>query len=80
MLNSIIGIIGMCFILAGFFLEDSGKLNRKDYKYQIINLSGASLLFYYSYTLNSVVFMILNAVWAAVALYYLMKYRTQKGL
>jgi hypothetical protein len=73
MIDLIIGIIGMTCILLAFVLEDFGKIKRGGNHYNILNLVGSSFLIYYSITLKSIVFIILNAVWAVVAVYFLIR-------
>ena len=68
MINTTIGIVGMCFILAAFFLDEFfKKWNINTLQYNVLNLIGAALLIYYAYSLMSWPFLILNCVWFIVA-------------
>ncbi len=70
--ETIIGIIGMVFILAAFILiEVSGYLTRDSKWYNIMNILGSVFLIFYAYALSSWPFLILNAVWAMTALWKL---------
>lgn len=65
----IIGSTGAALLLLGFTLLNVEKIKRESYGYQLINFVAASMLLAYAIILNSLPFMILNGVWAAVALY-----------
>ena len=68
MINLIIGIVGMCFILVAFILDEFiKKFNQDTIQYNSLNIIGAGLLIYYAFSLSSVPFMILNVVWLVVA-------------
>ncbi len=67
-IDTIIGIIGVLFILVGFVLNQRHKLNQDSFIYDGINFIGAGLLVIYSILLNSVPFTILNLVWAGMSL------------
>ncbi len=73
-LNLLIGIFGMIGILIAFVMDEFYKeWNQKTVRYNLTNLIGAGLLIYYSYTLSSIPFIILNAVWLIVAGYKLIE-------
>lgn len=65
---TIIGIIGMCLILIGFLLNQTGTLNQEMLSYDLINLIGSILLVAYAINGNAWPFVILNAVWALYSL------------
>ena len=72
MINLIIGIVGMCFILIAFILDEFiKKFNQDTIQYNSLNIIGAALLTYYAFSLNSVPFIILNVVWFVVAAFKL---------
>ena len=72
--NFIIGIIGMAFILIAFVLDEFvQKWNQNTLQYNILNIMGSFLLAYYAYTLPSIPFIILNAVWLAAAVVKLVR-------
>ncbi len=60
----LIGIIGMCFLLIAFLLNQIGKWDVDDLQYDLFNALGSILLLIYAYMLNSIPFIIVNLVWA----------------
>jgi len=74
MTYTIIGIIGLFLILTAFFLENSGRLNRKDIKYDSLNLIGATFLIIYAINLKSTIFIILNGAWLLISLKDIIKW------
>jgi len=68
MIDTIIGTVGMLFILTAFILDEFvKKFNPNTAQYNILNIIGSGLLIYYSYTLDSWPFFILNLVWLITA-------------
>jgi hypothetical protein len=68
MIDLIIGFIGMLTILTAFLLDEFMKsFNQDTVKYNLLNIIGASFLIYYSYTLSSWPFAILNSIWVIAA-------------
>lgn len=67
----IVGIIGMIFLLTAFALNLFKKVTQDSSIYNIFNIIGAGLLAYYAYALNSIPFLILEAVWILFAVYKL---------
>jgi len=66
--NLLLGIAGMCLILAAFILDEFyKKWNQNTIRYNLCNLLGSGLLLYYAVTLNSWPFIILNGVWLITA-------------
>lgn len=79
MINTIIGIIGLLFILSAFILDEfSKKFNQDTVQYNVFNMIGSALLAWYAYTLNGWPFVVLNIVWFLVAGYKLVKIITKK--
>jgi len=76
--STIIGIIGLSLLLLAFVLNLLKKIKQNSKTYNLINFLGASLLTYYSYTLNNAIFFILELVWAIFALYFLIKLTIKK--
>ncbi len=72
----VIGTAGMILILLAFVLDLLNKLDDDTKLYNLMNLAGAALLFYYAYYLFSLPFMILQSVWAGFAGYKLIKIST----
>ena len=67
MQDVIIGSLGLIFILVAFLLDEIHDISNT-YYYNIINLVGAVMLLYYSFSLKSTPFIILQSVWGLVAL------------
>ena len=68
---AIVGIIGMIFLLTAFALNLFKKVTQDSLTYNIFNIIGAGLLACYAYALNSVPFLILEAIWISFAVYKL---------
>ena len=71
--ETIIGAVGAGLILVAFLLSSLNKLHRSSYRYIAINGSGATLLLYYGWVTNTIVFVVLNVIWLIVEVYYLTK-------
>jgi len=67
MIVDIIGISGAAIILLAFVMNQLHKWKDTDLSYDVSNAFGSLLLIVYSYYLNSIPFIILNAVWFAVS-------------
>lgn len=67
----IVGVIGMIFLLTAFALNLFKKVTQDSLIYNIFNIIGAGLLAYYAYALNSIPFLILQAIWISFAVYKL---------
>ena len=67
----IIGVIGMIFLLTAFALNLFKKVTQDSLIYNLFNIIGAGLLAYYAYALDSVPFLILEAIWILFAVYKL---------
>ncbi|MFA4982672.1 MAG: hypothetical protein WC588_00500 [Candidatus Micrarchaeia archaeon] len=63
-----IGAFGVFILLAAFFLNTFGRLRPNSIAYAAANLIGAMLNCWASYQINYLPFVILEAVWALVAL------------
>jgi len=70
-----IGSVGVFLILLAYVLNAAGKLGTKDLIYILLNLIGASLACYASVLMDYVPFIILEAVWATVSLFSLIRYK-----
>jgi len=69
----IIGSIGAAILLLAFALEQFGVVSDKSYAYDGANVLGSALLGYYAWVGQVWPFIVLEAVWALVALYYIGK-------
>ncbi|HLC52749.1 MAG TPA: hypothetical protein VJI98_05885 [Candidatus Nanoarchaeia archaeon] len=68
MVNTIIGIIGLIFILAAFVLDEFfKKFNQDTVHYNLFNILGSVSLIIYSFQLMAWPFLILNIVWLLTA-------------
>ncbi|MBI3032061.1 hypothetical protein HYY69_01190 [Candidatus Woesearchaeota archaeon] len=63
-----VGLSGMSLILLAFIMNQFHKWHDDDLIYDIVNVLGSGLLFMYAYLLNSMPFMVLNAVWFLISL------------
>lgn len=77
-LDTVLGLGGMTLILIGFIAEELEKMNDQSPLYNLINLVGAGLLAWYAFTLASIPFLVLNIIWALVALWKLARERTPR--
>jgi hypothetical protein len=74
----VVGTIGALLVLFGFTRITSGKWNGKSKIYELDNLLGASLLAVYQFHYKVYITMVLNLIWAAVALRGLNSYRQRR--
>jgi len=72
-----IGSIGVFQVLLAYFLNITGKLSTKNLVFIVLNLIGATMACTASVLLNYWPFIILEGVWALVALYSLMRYKVK---
>jgi len=63
-----LGAIGVFLILAAYFLNVTGKIDSKSFRYVILNFVGAVLACVASILLHYIPFIILEAMWALVSL------------
>ena len=75
----IIGITGASLILLAFFLNQTGKWSVGNVKYDFLNGVGSLLMVIYAVLLDSIPFLILNAVWALVSLKDVFKYLVKRN-
>ena len=68
MFYELIGIIGMLLILIAYALNQMHKWNQADLKYDFTNFLGGIMLFVYAFSIQSIPFLVLQAVWALVSL------------
>ena len=65
---TIIGVLGASIILVAFLLNQFGKWSTESRSYDLANTIGSGILMYYAYLLDSLPFLVLNAVWFLVSL------------
>jgi hypothetical protein len=66
--DQIVQIIGALLILAGFILTQANVLDARSYLYLILNLAGAAILAVLAFQAQRWGFVLLEGVWALVAL------------
>ena len=66
--DQIVQIVGALLILAGFILSQANLLDAKSISYQILNLAGAAILTVLAFQAQRWGFVLLEGVWAVVAL------------
>lgn len=71
--ENIINSLGVSLILLAFLLLTIKKLKPEDKAYNLLNLVGAGLACYGSYLINAIPFVLLEGIWALVALFGLLK-------
>ena len=69
-----LGFIGVFLILLAYFLNVSEKISNKGLSFILLNMIGAMLACLASMLLDYLPFVILEAVWALVSLYSLIKF------
>lgn len=67
-----LGVIGAVMLLFGFYRVNSGKWSNKSFWYELDNVIGASLIIIYQIRYHAFVTVVVNAIWALVALWGLL--------
>ena len=70
---NIVNSAGVFLILTAFFLLILGKVRPDNRGYLVMNLIGAGLACYGSWLINAIPFVVLEAIWATVALVGILK-------
>ena len=65
----IIGAMGSALCGGGFVLHKLGVVQNDSWTYDLANLFGASFLVFYAYSIASWPFVVVEGIWALVALY-----------
>ncbi len=66
--DQVIQIVGAVLILAGFILNQTSRLDATSYGYLLLNLAGAAILAVLAFQGQRWGFVLLEGVWALVAL------------
>ncbi len=74
----LIGILGAALLLVAFALDELDILADHSPGFNLLNLLGAGLLAWYAVLLDSWPFILLEGIWALIALRYLVKAVSQK--
>ncbi len=64
----VINTIGVSLILLAFFLLTIRRIHISSFSYNILNLVGAGMACYGSWLISAIPFVVLEGVWALVAL------------
>ena len=70
-----IGFIGVFQILLAYYLNVTGRLDKNDLTFILLNLIGASMACLASVLMKYLPFIILEGVWTIVSLFSLVKYK-----
>lgn len=70
-MDQVLAAVGAALILLAFFLLQTGRVDAQHRPYQLTNLVGAVLLATAAFMTESWAFVVLNVVWALVALWAL---------
>ena len=68
--TTLIGVAGAALVLLGFVMTQFHEWKGDYFIYELCNFLGSLLLMVYAILLHSYPFLVLNGVWAAVALWY----------
>lgn len=78
-IHGIFAIAGLLLLLGAFTLNSLGKINRKGYLYNLMNLFGGGFLAWHSIEIKSIPFTLLQSVWTLIAAYGLIKHIFRKN-
>jgi len=81
MLANSIGIVGVVLLLGSFIFSQAAFLNEKFKQssskwalhYSLANFLGAAMLAYYAYSLNNLIFLVVEGTWSGVGLVALLQ-------
>jgi len=76
MIVNLIGIVGVVLLLGSFIFSQAAFLNEKIKQssskwalhYSLANFLGAAMLAYYAYSLNNLIFLVVEGTWCVVGL------------
>lgn len=63
----VMGAIGACLILFGFYRTSIGRWKNKSFWYELDNFVGAILLVFYQIHTEAYISVVVNVIWAVVA-------------
>jgi hypothetical protein len=73
-----LGFVGVFQILLAYFLNVTGKVTNNSLVFILLNLIGATMACLASILLDYLPFIILEGIWALIAVYSLIKYKKAK--
>jgi type II secretory pathway pseudopilin PulG len=80
LITQVIGIVGIIVLITAFYLNNFKKKKvRRRKLYNGLNLIGSLLLAYYSFTTQTWLFVALNLIWAAIALYFVYQITSEES-
>jgi hypothetical protein len=71
--NEIIGSLGVAILLLAYFLSSFKIISQSSKLYIVMNLTGAGIACYASVLINFIPFVVLEGIWALVALAALLR-------
>jgi len=77
-LDIIFGVFGLLVILLAYTLNNLGKFKKNIKSYYLSNLIGSFFLAYYSFSINSIPFLILQLFWILSSGYSYLTYCLKK--
>jgi hypothetical protein len=66
-LIDLVGALGACLILFGFYRTSIGRWKNKSFWYELDNFVGAILLVFYQVHTQAYISVVVNIIWAIVA-------------
>ncbi|MEM1380468.1 MAG: hypothetical protein AAGH41_07585 [Pseudomonadota bacterium] len=79
MLYDITGIVGVLFVLAAYFLLQSGRIKSDELRYPMINLIGAVLILVSLTNTFNLASFVIEVAWIAISVFGIVKILTQRG-
>lgn len=64
-----LGVVGAVLLLFGFYRVNSGRWTNKSFWYELDNVIGAGLIIAYQIRYHAFVTVVVNAIWAGIALW-----------
>ncbi len=68
----IFAAIGLILLFTAFYLENTGKYDKKHIKYNLFNTIGSLILGIYAVIVMNYIFIILEFIWFGISLYYIL--------
>ncbi|MDO8625321.1 MAG: hypothetical protein Q7R47_04530 [Candidatus Diapherotrites archaeon] len=68
----LIGFAGFLLVFIAFALNFLKRVRRFSLVFNVLNFAGSVLLAYYAFQISDLVFLVVNAVWAIIALFFVL--------
>lgn len=75
----LISLLGAILILVAFGLSQTGRANREDPLYNLLNLLGSAILLIIAIREIQAGFIVLEGAWALLSLYALIRFKPGRG-